>query len=230
MSAHQTGAPACPAPPEGTAEVSGEGASPGAGHDHGLVLCGGEGRRMGGQDKGSLVVAGRSLAAWSSLQLQAGGVPACQVWLSRHPGMEALTPDVEGAVLLDVRPERCGPLSGLEAALVALASLESSGVRVGALRVLPCDVWPWPHAMADWWARAQACGRPVYLHDAERAHPVVARLPRPASGWQAWQAELACRLDQGQRRLLALWTDWGVTPLAATLTIRNLNTPDDLPA
>ena len=49
-------------------------------------------------------------------------------------------------------------------------------------------------------------------------------------GWQAWQAELACRLDQGQRRLLALWTDWGVTPLAAALTIRNLNTPDDLPA
>ena len=37
--------------------------------------------------------------------------------------MAALPPDVEGAVLLDVRPERCGPLSGLEAALVALAVL-----------------------------------------------------------------------------------------------------------
>ncbi|GHD61839.1 molybdenum cofactor guanylyltransferase MobA [Jeongeupia chitinilytica] len=96
-----------------------------------VILAGGEGRRMGGADKGLLPLQGRPLVAWvlAALAAQTRPVEAVMISANRNP-------DAYGnfgvPVLPDATPERLGPLAGIHAAL--------DHADADALLVLPCDV------------------------------------------------------------------------------------------
>ena len=79
----------------------------------GLLLAGGQGRRMGGADKGLLDFRGRPLAAWTleRLEPQVG-----TLLISANRNMERYGA-FGCAVLTDELPDYAGPLAGLHAAL-----------------------------------------------------------------------------------------------------------------
>ncbi|MFT3857013.1 MAG: molybdenum cofactor guanylyltransferase MobA [Aquabacterium sp.] len=123
------------------------------------LLAGGEGRRMGGQDKGLIPYQGRPLAAWvlSSLTPQCASVMvvanrnAAQYEAllgahQHHPATQAATPQVmpDDPDL----PAYSGPLAGI---LTALRHCPTDW-----LLVAPCDV---PHLPADLGARLMAQAR-----------------------------------------------------------------------
>ncbi|UXY15859.1 molybdenum cofactor guanylyltransferase [Chitiniphilus purpureus] len=153
-----------------------------------LILCGGQGRRFGGQDKGLVPLAGRPLVQWVLAAL--AGWPVGQVLLSAN--RNAVRYRAFGhPVLPDLRSGFSGPLAGLEAGLAASAA--------PYLLVLPCDV---PMLPADLLPRLLAAlqdGAPVaYATDAQRVHPALCLVRRTE------RARIAARLDRGERGL-ARW-------------------------
>jgi len=110
----------------------------------GLVLAGGQGRRMGGRDKGLLVVQGRPLAAWTLARLagQTGtqaisanrhldayrrlGVP---VWTDGAATHAPVTAGHDG--MSNGQPDFSGPLAGMAAGLARGTT--------PYLAVVPCD-------------------------------------------------------------------------------------------
>jgi len=83
----------------------------------GAILAGGQGARLGGRDKGLLLLAGRPLVARVSERLrdQVAGILICA---NRH----AAEYSVYGTVVADREPGFRGPLAGIDAALAACAS------------------------------------------------------------------------------------------------------------
>ena len=81
------------------------------------ILAGGQGLRVGGRDKGLMVLAGRPLVAWvrDRLRDQAGRVLICA---NRHIGDYG----VHATVVTDRLPGFRGPLAGIDAALAACDS------------------------------------------------------------------------------------------------------------
>ena len=91
----------------------------------GVVLAGGEGRRMG-RPKGTVVLGGLTLAERAANALR----PLCgSVLLSVAPGMPSPTPKL--ATVEDAPPAFRGPLAGIEAAMAATGEAD--------LFVLACD-------------------------------------------------------------------------------------------
>lgn len=82
----------------------------------GLILAGGEGRRMGGQDKGLMPFHGRPLVAWVADALR-GQVGRVLIVANRNTEAYAQY----GEVIRDLRPGFAGPLAGIEAGLSAAA-------------------------------------------------------------------------------------------------------------
>lgn len=98
----------------------------------GVVLAGGASRRMG-FDKRALRLDGRSLVERAADLL---GAVCDEVAISLQPGATWKT----GALrVLHDRRAGCGPLAGLEAALVAAAE-ESAGAEPRAVFLLACDL------------------------------------------------------------------------------------------
>ncbi|MBN2865745.1 MAG: NTP transferase domain-containing protein [Thiotrichales bacterium] len=100
-----------------------------------IVLAGGQGRRMGGQDKGWCVYQNRSCVEQLLEQLQAqinalplsqasGGAPTFKIFISANRNLSkyhALGFDV----ITDEREDYCGPLAGIEAVVHYQATLEN---------------------------------------------------------------------------------------------------------
>lgn len=185
----------------------------------GLVLCGGRGERMGGQDKGWLLLDGHPLVAHALARL-APQVGTLAISANRHLARYAalghpVWPD-------DDATRYAGPLAGMAAALA----------RMGTpwLAVAPCDM---PHLPLDWVARlgaaAQTAAAPVALAALRTAQdlrpmPVVALLH------QHTLAGLRAELDAGNRRVAEVLTRLGGVQVVfeEASAFVNANTASDL--
>lgn len=125
-----------------------------------LVLAGGQGRRMGGRDKGLVDYQGQALVQHIVRIL----TPQCgHLLLSAnrsHTAYQALGM----APLADLRPDFTGPLAGIETGLAAC--------KTPYLLVCPCDT---PHIPEDlgarlWSAQQQQNTKISYAADPERRH------------------------------------------------------------
>lgn len=169
-------------------------------HVAAVILAGGQGRRMGGADKGLIDYQGRPLVAWAlaALAPQVG-----EILISANRNLETYAA-YGHRVLPDTMPDFPGPLAGVLAALDA--------VTADWLLVAPCDT---PHLPADLAARLldAALRESVPLavaSDDERVHygcflvrtvqrgklaAFLARGERAVHRWQAGLPSTAVRFD-----------------------------------
>lgn len=178
----------------------------------GLILAGGEGRRMGGADKGLLDYRGRPLVA-HVIERLAPQVDALLISANRN--LEDYM-DFGVPVVTDVSAVRLGPLAGIEAGLRASVT--------PWLAVCPCDC---PDLPLDLVARLMAgIGQAPLAVAATPAglHPTFMLCHRDCL------PALKNALAAGERKL----RDWCRAQGAAEIdfadesAFRNLNTPDDL--
>ena len=116
----------------------------------GLVLNGGRARRLGGVDKGLVVLAGRPMLAWAIERLR----PQCAALAISANGDAARFAGFGLPVVADDPPEFAGPLAGVLAGLERGARLSPTMTHVATL---PADA---PFAPSDFVSR---------LHEARRA-------------------------------------------------------------
>lgn len=165
-----------------------------------VVLAGGQGRRMGGLDKGLVEYRGRPLIEWS---LAALGPQVDELVVSANRNLDTYAA-YGYRVLRDTLPDYPGPLAGVLAAL--------DGVSADWLLVAPCDT---PHLPADLVARLLAAARQekavlAVAEDAARIHhscfvvrtdqrdnlaAYLARGERAVRHWQAGLASVMARFD-----------------------------------
>ena len=177
----------------------------------GLILAGGQGRRMGGVDKAMLPLGGRPLIAHTlarfapqvgALAISANGDPA------RFAGFGL-------PVLRDTLADQ-GPLSGV---IEGLGWAARSGAR--ALVTLAVDT---PLAPADLVARLAEGGL-------ERAAVAVAgdRIHATAALWPvALYPHLVSLFSEGERRLRVALESARAVGFPAPEAFHNINTPEDL--
>lgn len=180
----------------------------------GLILAGGEGRRLGGADKALVVLGGQTLLSRAAARL----APQVERLALSANGDPARFPDFGGPILSDAGPGRDGPMAGL------LSGLDWCAAEGGdALAVVSVDA---PFLPTDLVARLAAAGAPAIAISSGRAHPACGLWPvslRPA---------LRSALTEGERRL----GRWAATAGAAQVTFPpatpdpffNINTPADL--
>ncbi|MEO8300073.1 MAG: molybdenum cofactor guanylyltransferase MobA [Burkholderiales bacterium] len=193
----------------------------------GLVLAGGAGQRMGGQDKGLLPYQGRPLVAHAIERLQPQ-VGTLLISANRHLADYAgfgwpLVQD--GVNEPDIPSRRAGPLAGL------LAGLEAC--TTPWLLSVPCDCPRFPldlaqrlgQALVEADAALAIAATPATAQARAGRHPVFCllhtRLREP----------LAAYLAAGGRRLEGWCVDeqrGAVVEFADTAAFDNLNTPADL--
>lgn len=182
----------------------------------GLILAGGEGRRLGGADKALLMLGGRSLLAHVAGRL---GPQVARLALSANgdPGRFA---DFRGAILRDRTAERLGPMAGLLAGLDWLARTDGGDWLVTA----SVDT---PFLPADLVARLVdiSAGGAVIASSQGRLHPTCGLWPlglRPA---------LEAALQAGERRIGRWAEDQGARVAdfdALPDPFFNINTAGDL--
>ncbi|KAF0815378.1 Molybdenum cofactor guanylyltransferase [Andreprevotia sp. IGB-42] len=171
-----------------------------------LILCGGEGRRMGGQDKGLVLLDGVPLYRHVLNQLDHQLVG--QVWISANRNL-ACYQQHGHTVLTDTRSGFCGPLAGIEAGLLATCA--------DYLLVLPCDVPQLPGDLATqlWQARSQAAV--VRACNAERAQPLACLIHR------ATLPVLQAALDAGHYSVMQWQALAGVAEVMFDAPFTNIN-------
>lgn len=151
----------------------------------GVILAGGMARRMGGQDKGLVELAGRPLVEWAIAALRPQ-VAALIVSANRNHGRYR---EYGFPVVADRMADFQGPLAGF---VSALAVAETPWIVT-----VPCDgPYPAPDLVARLCAaltRAQA--QIAVAADASRLQPVYALIPR------ALAADLDAFLASGERKV-----------------------------
>ena len=178
-----------------------------------VILAGGQGRRMGGADKGLIDYQGRPLIEWvlDTLAPQVG-----EIVISANRNLERYV-TYGRRVLPDTLPDYPGPLAGVLAALQA--------VTADWLLVVPCDT---PHLPADLALRllgaAQLEGVPLAVaEDDARVHHSCFLVH---AHQRAHLAEFLARGDRAVRRWQAELSATRVRFDAAGFV--NINQPDDL--
>jgi len=178
-----------------------------------VVLAGGQGRRMGGADKGLVEYRGRPLVEWV---LAALAPQVDELVVSANRNLEAYAA-FGYRVLPDTLPDYPGPLAGVLAALEA--------VQADWLLVAPCDT---PHLPPDLAAHLLAAARQAnavlaVAADTGRVHHscfivrcdqrdhLAATLTRGERAVRHWQARLA-----------------SATAVFDVACFANVNTPDDV--
>ena len=133
----------------------------------GAILAGGAARRMGGADKGLLLLNQRSLVSWTALAL-APQVSDIMIVANRNLRDYAA---LGYPVIEDLRSGFLGPLAGFEAAL--------SACQKDWLLSCPVDA---PYLPAGYARRMQAAsaGRPAVASLAGHMEPLHALIPRSA--------------------------------------------------
>jgi molybdopterin-guanine dinucleotide biosynthesis protein A len=149
----------------------------------GLILAGGAGRRVGGQDKGLLSWEGKPLAAQVAARLRPQ-VGRLLISCNRNNDYYATLGD---ATVADTRRDFQGPLAGMEAAAAA--------VTEDFIIVAPCDTPLLPSDLAARLLDAlnHSNGDISYAHDGERGHYLCAAVRRSIL------PSLTRFLDEGQR-------------------------------
>ena len=178
-----------------------------------LLLAGGRGQRMGGQDKGLLQWRGQPLIA----HLQHLVRPLTDdLIISCNRNHERYAPYADQLVS-DDSPDFPGPLAGIRAGLFA--------ARHGHLLVLPCDV-PQIDArlLADLHGLAQRNPQvPVMVRHGEFWEPLLCIIPTALKDQaeRAWQAG-----ERSPRKILLQLGAVGLECPADDPRLANLNTPD----
>jgi molybdopterin-guanine dinucleotide biosynthesis protein A len=160
-------------------------AGPDPGRITGLILAGGEGRRVGGADKGLLPFRGQTMVEWVVERLRPQVGP---LLISANRNAEHYA-RLGAPVLADLRPGFHGPLAGIEAGLAACAT--------PLLMCVPCDT---PLIPADLVARlaaplVDAAFDAVVVTAGGRRHSVTVLLRRELL------PELSASLGAGERRV-----------------------------
>ena len=187
----------------------------------GLVLAGGQARRMGGGDKASLKVGGATILARVLARLQ----PDCDPILLNANGDPARFSRYRLAVVADSVPDFAGPLAGILAGLDWAAEnapgIEWLASAPGDCPFLPNDLVPRLHAARIAEKKPLACAR-----SGEWRHPVAGLWP------VALREDLRRALAEGLHKIeawtgrhgvaFAAWPDQPFDPFF------NVNTPEDL--
>ncbi|RPE00942.1 molybdenum cofactor guanylyltransferase MobA [Candidatus Pantoea deserta] len=179
----------------------------------GIILAGGQGRRMGGQDKGMVLF---------------DGIPLYQHVLQRlRPQVDIVMISANRnhdryqsggfRVIPDTLPDFPGPLAGM---LSGLLAAETEWVVFCS-----CDTPFVPTDYVEQLWRNKEKATAVWARSAERDHPVLALLHRSLA------QPLAGYLQRGERRLMQFLREQGghaVLMKQDEAAFRNLNTPEDL--
>jgi len=154
----------------------------------GVVLAGGRGRRMGGQDKGWVSYRGRPLVEWTIERL---APQVDELFISANRNLDRYAA-LGHPVLRDPLPDYPGPLAGILAAL--------RRARHPLLLVVPCDTPAIPLDLAQRLHQAlvAADAEIARVHDGRRWQPLHALLRTHLAD------DLAMALAGGERRL----TQW----------------------
>ena len=175
----------------------------------GLILAGGEGRRMGGLDKGLQIYAGRPLIDHAVERLRP---QVASLLISANRNVEVY--GHYAPVVTDRNTGYQGPLAGIEAGLAACTT--------PWLAVVPCDS---PHFPTDLVPRLLAAvgGKSAAIVDRQ---PVFAVIRRDR------QQALTDYLAGGGRRLFEWYASIGAISVdfAEPAAFVNFNTPADLAA
>ncbi|MFG6158361.1 molybdenum cofactor guanylyltransferase MobA [Halomonas sp. 1390] len=149
----------------------------------GMILAGGQGRRMGGRDKGLEPFAGRPLVAHVRERL-AGHV--AEVLINANRNVERYRP-LADRVVTDAEGGYQGPLMGIY-----------SGLRAATtpwLVVTPCDTPALPEDLVERLVAGIGEHDIAVAFDGERLHPVVALIRTSLAD------DLAAALADGERKI-----------------------------
>ena len=188
----------------------------------GVILAGGQATRMGGGDKGRLLLGGRSLLDHvtarlspqvAGLALNANGDPARFDDL----GIPVITDSIDGFA---------GPLAGVLAGLdwAAEQGAESIVTAAADTPFFPCDLVPRLQLAAEGMAHPLALAATPDPKRGLARHPTFGLWP------VALRDDLRAALEQGVRKVV-LWTDGHGGRMAEfpdEAAFFNVNTPDDL--
>jgi len=180
----------------------------------GLILAGGEGSRMNGQDKGLLPWRDGTLASHAAQRFSALQLP---FMISANRNRDRY----ESAglhVILDRREGYQGPLAALEAGLMA--------IKTSWLCAIPCDN---PALTEDvivtMWENKPISAPAIYARCGEHRHPIVCMIH------QSCLPTLTAFLDVGHRKVMDWWEYIQATAIDLgedhELYFANANTPED---
>jgi molybdenum cofactor guanylyltransferase len=180
-----------------------------------VILAGGRATRMGGQDKGLLVLAGKPMIqhAIEALQPQAGAI---LINANRHHERYAC---LGYPVVSDSLEGYCGPLAGI------LSAMQTAKTRY--LLTAPCDSPFPPSDLAQRLYAAMLAQRAEIsvAHDGERLEPVFALLDRNlAPSLLAYLQEGGRKIETWYRRHRLVIVDFSDKAEA----FANINTPEEL--
>lgn len=167
----------------------------------GLILAGGEGRRMGGVDKGLVDWQGRPMVAWV---LDALAPLVSPVWISVNRSQDHYH-HYSPRLVSDPEALRWqGPLAGLLAGLRAAAEAGADAVLVS-----PCDT---PNVTPELFRELLSAyrlnsGEPVFAQCGDRQHPLHGVYP------VTLVPTLEQRLKNGERRVMAFVEAAGAKPV-----------------
>lgn len=189
-------------------------------HIAGLLLAGGEGRRLGGRDKGMVPWQGRPMAAWVYDTLKSVASPAL---ISANRSLDDYRQLAPNRVFEDEEAVRGqGPLAGLLTGMKQAATL-----GVDAVLVCPCDT---PEitpevlsCLVDAWRKAPK--HPVIAECEGRAHPLHGVYPVSLAPL------LEKQLQEGNCRVMVFAELAGAIKVKcedAVQAFKNRNRPEDL--
>lgn len=183
-----------------------------------VILAGGQGRRLGGVDKGLLPLAGRPLLAHVLARLR----PQTRRILLSANGDPARFQAFGLPVIADAAPD-LGPLGGIAAAAI---DCQRRWPDVTHLATVPVDAPLLPTDLIERLAEAAACcpAKAAVAEAGGRMHWTVALWPVAAA------AALAVKLEREGMRRLQYGLDsngWRAVPFQNAKAFSNINNPED---
>lgn len=179
----------------------------------GIILAGGQGRRMGGQDKGLVQLDGRPLYQHVLERLRPQ-VDIVMINANRNIDRYQLS---GCRVVQDVFDGYPGPLAGIYSALVAIDGEWAA--------FCSCDTPAVPLNFVEKLAEQRGEAPAVWVRSQSRDHPTLALIHRKMA------VPLHDYLHAGERRLMHFLRDHGGHAVQLDndeAAFRNINTPDDL--
>ena len=188
----------------------------------GVILAGGQATRMGGGDKGRLLLGGRSLLDHVIARLD----PQVAGMALNANGDPARFDDLGIPVIADSIDGFAGPLAGVLAGLdwAAEQGAESIVTAAADTPFFPCDLVPRLQLAAEGMAHPLALAATPDPKRGLARHPTFGLWP------VALRDDLRAALEQGVRKVV-LWTDGHGGRMAEfpdEAAFFNVNTPDDL--
>lgn len=176
----------------------------------GVILAGGLGRRMGGQDKGLITLLGKPLYQHIVTRLEP---QVSQIIINANRNQDQYRQS-GFSVISDLNNDFSGPLAGMQAALHTATT--------DWLLFVPCDVPDFRLTLASTMLLNRGNSLACYANDSERDHPTFALLHRSV------KQRLDAYLKRGDRKLMLFMQEISAKcVIFPTGSFANLNTPED---